>query len=140
LLAATGAFPEYCDEGDDGMPLVYTEFGQRIRERREEKRKTDPAFSLRRFALAIEVSAAFLSKVEIGEAPPPKAEKIIKMAELLDLNPDELLSLAGKVDPVLPEIIREQPRMADFLRTAREVNITDEQLERLTKKLKKGQI
>ena len=122
------------------MPLVYTEFGQRIRERREEKRKTDPAFSLRRFALAIEVSAAFLSKVEIGEAPPPKAEKIIKMAELLDLNPDELLSLAGKVDPVLPEIIREQPRMADFLRTAREVNITDEQLERLTKKLKKGQI
>jgi HTH-type transcriptional regulator, competence development regulator len=122
------------------MPPVYSEFGQRIRERREEKRKTDPAFSLRRFALAVEVSAAFLSKVEIGEAPPPKAEKIIKMAELLDLNPDELLSLAGKVDPILPEIIREQPRMADFLRTAREINITDEQIERLTKKLKKGQI
>jgi len=122
------------------MPPVYSEFGQRIRKRREEKRKTDPAFSLRRFALAVEISAAFLSKVEMGEAPPPKAEKIIKMAELLEINPDELLSLAGKVDPVLPEIIREQPKMADFLRMAREVNITDEQIERLTKKLKKGQI
>src|ERR671939_383934 len=102
------------------MPPSYSEFGQRVRELREARRKTDPDFSLRRFALAVGISAAFLSKVETGEAPPPKAEKIKKMAELLDANADELLALAGKVDPILPQIIREQPKMADFLRTARE--------------------
>jgi HTH-type transcriptional regulator, competence development regulator len=122
------------------MPPSYVEFGQRIRELREAKRKTDPAFSLRRFALAVGVSAAFLSKVEMGEALPPKAEKIIKMAELLDVNADELLALAGKVDPILPEIIREQPKMADFLRTAREAKLTNEQIENLTNKVKQGKL
>lgn len=107
---------------------------------REAKRKTDPAFSLRRFAQAVGVSAAFLSKVEMGEALPPKAEKIIKMAELLDTNADELLALAGKVDPILPEIIREQPKMANFLRTVREAKLTDEQIENLTNKVKKGKL
>jgi transcriptional regulator with XRE-family HTH domain len=116
--------------------LVSIEFGKKVRELREEKRKKDPAFSLRRFAQEVGVSAAFLSKVEIGEAPPPKAEKIIKMAKLLDANPDELLSLAGKVDPTLPEFIREKPKMADFLRTAREVKISDEQIENLTRQLR----
>lgn len=115
---------------------MYSEFGRKIRELREAKRKTDPAFSLRRFAQEVGVSAAFLSKVEMGEAPPPKAEKIIRIAKLLGTNPDELLSLAGKVDPALPEFIREQPKMADFLRTAREVKITDEEIEKLTKQLK----
>lgn len=116
------------------------EFGQRVRELREAKRKSDPAFSLRRFAQEIDVSAAYLSKVEMGEALPPKAEKIQKMAELLGVNADELLALAGKVDPVLPEIIRNRPAMADFLRTANAAKITDEQLEKLTKRLKSGKI
>jgi HTH-type transcriptional regulator, competence development regulator len=120
------------------MPPISPEFGQRIRELREAKRKTNPAFSLRRFAEAICVSATFLSKVETGESPPPSADKIKRMAELLGANADELLALAGKVDPVLPEIIREMPRaMADFLRTAREANLTDADIERLTKSIKK---
>jgi transcriptional regulator with XRE-family HTH domain len=122
------------------MPSINSEFGQRIRELREAKKKTDPSFSLRRFADFIGVSAAFLSKVEMGEALPPKAENIIKMAEGLGVNADELLALAGKVDPMLPEIIREQPKaMADFLRTAREAKLTDDQLEKLTERLKAGQ-
>lgn len=121
------------------MPPINPAFGQRVRELREAKRKNDPAFSLRRFAESIGISAAFLSKVEMGEAVPPKAENIIKMAEHLNVNSDELLALAGKVDPILPEIIREQPKMADFLRTAREAKLTDDQLERLTRKLKAGQ-
>jgi HTH-type transcriptional regulator, competence development regulator len=120
----------------NGALFVSIEFGKKVRDLREAKRKKDPKFSLRQFAQEIGVSAAFLSKVEIGEAPPPKAEKVMKMAKLLDANPDELLSLAGKIDPILPEYIRGQPKMADFLRTAREVKITDEQIENLTKQLK----
>jgi len=113
------------------------EFGRMVRDLREEKKKTDPAFSLRQFAVAVGVSATYLSKIETGEFPPPSAEKIQLMANMLDTDADELLALAGKVDPILPEIIQEQPKaMADFLRTAKEVGLTTEDLEKLTKRLK----
>ena len=113
------------------------EFGRRVRELREAKKRMDPAFSLRRFAQAVGLSATFLSRVETGEAPPPNAENVKKMATLLDTDPDELLALAGKVDPELSEIIREKPRvMADLLRTAREEGLTEEDIEGITGNLR----
>jgi transcriptional regulator with XRE-family HTH domain len=114
------------------------EFGTRIRQLREAKKKTDPSFSLRRFAQAVGLSATFLSKVETGVSLPPSADKVKRMAELLGTDADELLALAGKVDPALPDIIREMPRaMADFLRTARDEGLTDAEIERLTESIKK---
>jgi transcriptional regulator with XRE-family HTH domain len=113
-------------------------FGRRIRTLREEKRRTDPAFSLRKFADRVGISATFLSKVETGEFDPPRAEKIINMAKLLGVDPDELLALAGKVDPELDKIIRSEPKaMADFLRTARDKGLTAEDIEKLTRGIKK---
>jgi len=82
------------------------EFGKRIRKLREERKKVDPQFSLRRFAETVGISATFLSKVETGEFDPPAPDKIKRIAELLGEDPDELLALAGRVDPELPEIIR----------------------------------
>jgi len=113
------------------------EFGKRIRKLREERKKVDPQFSLRRFAETVGISATFLSKVETGEFDPPAPDKIKRMAELLGEDPDELLALAGRVDPELPEIIREQPKaMADFLRTARDASVSDEQIEAFTQMLR----
>jgi len=120
-------------------PPVNPEFGRRVRELREAKKKTNPAFSLRQFAQAAGVSATFQSKIENGESPPPGADKIKRMAVLLETDADELLALAGKVDPDLPAIIREMPRaMADFLRTASEAGLTDEDIKRLTDKIREG--
>lgn len=105
-------------------------FGDRVRELREAKLRTDPRFTLRQFAKMIEVSPTFLSKMERGEFDPPKREKIKKMAQLLGVDADELLALAGRVDPELEEIIRENPSvLPDLLRTVR--GMSDEQLRRL---------
>lgn len=113
-------------------------FGHRIRELREKKKQTDPRFSLRKFAEAVGISATFLSKIETGEFAPPAPDRIKKMAELLGVDADELLALANKVDPDLSEIIKEQPKaMADFLRTVREKNLSEEDLRRLTEQLRK---
>jgi HTH-type transcriptional regulator, competence development regulator len=113
-------------------------FGRRIRELREAKKKDDPRFSLRKFAEAVGISATFLSKIETGEFAPPAPERIKKMAELLGLDADELLALAKKVDPDLSEIIMDQPKaMADFLRTAKELNLSEEELKKLTQRLRK---
>ncbi len=112
-------------------------FGKHIRELREARKQNDPSFSLRRFAESVGISATFLSKVETGEFDPPAADKIKRMAELLKENPDELLAMAGRVDPELPEIIRDQPKaMADFLRTARETAVSEEQLNAFTQMLR----
>ena len=114
-------------------------FGRRIRELREAKKRLDPKFSLRQFALAVGISATFLSKVETGEFDPPASDKIKRMADLLGLNADELLAQAGKVDPELPSIILDQPKaMADFLRTAREKRISEKQLVELTRMIREG--
>jgi len=113
-------------------------FGRRIRELREAKKRDDPKFSLRKFAAAIGISPTYLSKVEVGEFAPPSPENIKKMAALLEVDADELLALAGKVAPDLPEIIRDQPRaMADFMRTVRELDVSEEELQKLTERLRK---
>ncbi len=105
-------------------------FGNRVRELREAKLRTDPWFTLRQFAKMVDVSPTFLSKMERGEFDPPKPEKIMKMAELLGVDADELLALAGRVDPELNEIIREKPAvLPDLLRTVR--GMSDEQLRKL---------
>ncbi len=123
------------------MTDINKKFGQCIREVREEKKKTDPKFSLRQFAQSVGISATFLSKVETDEFSPPSVEKIKLIAKLLDLDADELLALAGKVDQDLPEIIREQPKVvADFLRTARQYGLTEDQFKKLTDKIKKGKL
>ncbi|MBF0155179.1 MAG: helix-turn-helix transcriptional regulator [Magnetococcales bacterium] len=112
-------------------------FGMLIRGLREEKKKNDPAFSLRRFAQTVGISATFMSKVETGEFDPPAQDKIKRMAQLLGIDTDELLALAGKVDPDLPEIIREQPKaMANFLRTARDLKLGRREIEELTRKIR----
>jgi hypothetical protein len=60
----------------------------------------------------------------------------MKMAQLLDVDPDELLSLANKVDPELEKIIKERPKaLPDLLRTVR--GMSEEELRKLTDRARK---
>jgi HTH-type transcriptional regulator, competence development regulator len=91
-----------------------TAFGETIRARRVEK-----GLKLRCLAKMLDVTPSYLSRIEAGGVPPPKEEKILKLAELLDLNSDQLLASAHKVSSDLLEIIRQDPiRMADIIRTS----------------------
>jgi len=112
------------------------EFGDHLRELREAKLKTDPTFTLRKFAVAVGISPTFLSKVERGEFDPPRPEKIKRMAERLGVDADELLALAGRVDPELSEIIRKRPSLLpDLLRSTR--GMSNKQLRELAKQAQK---
>ena len=79
-------------------------FGQALREKR-----TAAKISLRRFAELLGVSATYLSQVEQCNAPPPTAERIQHMAELLNTSADPLLALAGKVPEELVRLIHRHP-------------------------------
>lgn len=98
-----------------------TQFGSYIREAREKLRQEDKSFSLRQVATRIGVEPAYLSKIERGAFPPPSEATTIKLADELQLDPDFLLALAGKVSTELQEVIRRRPMLfAKLIRQLKE--------------------
>src|SRR5262245_19243093 len=97
-------------------------FGDYLRRRREQKRETDPDFSVRKLAAAVGIEPSYLSKIERGEQPPPSERTIGALATELNEDPDVLLALAGKVSADLLKIIRKRPRLfADLIRELKDM-------------------
>src|SRR5215204_3603397 len=88
-------------------------FGALVRREREAKE-----IGLREMAKMIGVSPTYLSKVERDEFAPPAEDKVKAIAKILDQDADELLALAGRVASDVTDIIKKNPEMASFLRTA----------------------
>jgi transcriptional regulator with XRE-family HTH domain len=81
-------------------------FGETIRRLREDKK-----LLLRQLAAKLDIDAAQLSKIECGERR-AKREQVILMAEILNADKEELLSLwlAAKVYEMLKD--EEEPQKA----------------------------
>lgn len=75
------------------------DFGIKIRQLREHK-----GLLLRQIAAVLEVDTALVSKIERGERKASK-EQVLKLAGLLEINPDELLViwLSDKIVDMLEE-------------------------------------
>lgn len=99
-------------------------FGEALRENRIEK-----GFSLRKFAQLVGISPTYLSQVEQGNVDPPTADRVKRMAQLLEENSDEWIALAGRLPDDLPQIIKERTEVPDLLRAVR--GLTAEQLRKL---------
>ncbi len=99
-------------------------FGERLRERRIEM-----GFSLRAFAKLIEVSPTYLSQVEQNKVDPPTADRVKRIAELLEESVDEWTALAGRITKDLPEIIHSSPEVPDILRAV--AGMTPEQMRKV---------
>ncbi len=86
-----------------------TMLGTFLRERRESLRSGDRRYSVRQVADRVGVQPSYLSKVERGEASPPSEETLVRLARDLDVDPDVLLAMGGKVSSDLLEAIRRRP-------------------------------
>jgi len=89
------------------------EFGARLRELRRQLGLTQRAL-----AEKIDVDFSYLSKIESGAAPPPSEKVISGLAEVLNADKDELLTLAGKVPPDIAEALK-NPEARQLLRSKR---------------------
>ena len=108
-------------------------FGNYIRSIREQLKKSNSRFSLRRMAERLDIEPAYLSKIERDIFAPPSEKVIVQMAYELDENPDTLLALAGKISSDLVMIIRERPEiMAAMIRAAS--TLSDEDIKALFKR------
>jgi len=76
-------------------------FGTKLRELR-----TNAGMSLRELAGKINVDFTYLSKIETGALPPPSEKVIRQLAEALNADRDELLTLAGKIPSDIAEILK----------------------------------
>ncbi len=107
-------------------------FGGTIRELREAQE-----LGLRAAADRLEISPAYLSRIERGKERPPKPELVKRLATLLGGDPDLLFRLAESTDPDLAAYIHDVPRVPEFLRTAREMNLTSEDFDVLIEDVKR---
>lgn len=107
-------------------------FGGTIRELREAQE-----LGLRAAADRLEVSPAYLSRIERGKERPPKPALVKRLATLLGGDPDVLFRLAESTDPDLAAYIHDVPRVPEFLRTAKEMNLTAEDFDVLIEEVKR---
>lgn len=120
------------DSADDAS------FGAFLRERREELRESDPSYSLRQVAGRVGIQPSYLSQVERDLAPPPGEETMVRLAGELDLDPDVVLALGGKVSTDLKEAIRARPKLfAELIRRVRE--LPDDAVLRVVREVRDGE-
>ncbi len=107
--------------------------GERLKRVRQERE-----LGLRAAAAKAGISATYLSRIENNQDPSPPTEKTIRaLAELLDDDFDELMQLAGRVPEDVGAMITGDPQMPEFLRTAREQNVTAKDLLAMLEAAKK---
>lgn len=105
-------------------------FGSYVREKRMAR-----GLSLRGLAAKLEVSPVYMSNMENDRRPAPAKEKLDHLIEILGLcqeDVERLLDLAARsrtrqVSADLPEYIMERDIVRAALRTAKEVDATDEE-------------
>jgi transcriptional regulator with XRE-family HTH domain len=96
-------------------------FGPLVRRVRESK-----DIGLREFAKMVGISPTYVSKFERAEMAPPSVETIVKMAEILDLDADELLGRAAKIPPDIGALLKQRPdEFVGLLRVASELTRTE---------------
>lgn len=116
-------------------------FGSFVRELRMAR-----GLSLRGLAAKLEVSPVYMSNMENDRRPAPAKEKLDRLIEILRLGQretEQILDLAAKsktrqVSADLPEYIMEKDIVRAALRTAKEVDATDEEwqefIDRITRR------
>ena len=112
-------------------------FGSYVREKRMAR-----GLSLRGLAAKLEVSPVYMSNMENDRRPAPTKEKMDRLIELLGLLDLAAKSKTQRVSADLPEYIMERDIVRAALRTAKEVDATDEEwqefIDRITQRQKPG--
>ena len=95
--------------------------------------RLDAQVGLRELARLVEKSAGYISDVEQDKVAAPSEEVIVRIAEALRADKNELLSSASKLDPELSRYVANEPQAADFLRRAKERGFGSEDWKKLDK-------
>jgi transcriptional regulator with XRE-family HTH domain len=115
------------------------EFARKIKQQRQHL-----DLSLRKVCEAVRneegkpISVSYLNDIEQGYRKPPGGKIVVQLAEVLKLDPQELLNLAGKVDPAIEDAVSKDSKVGVLFRRIadhieRDPGIVDKINEKLNK-------
>ncbi|GAA3405829.1 helix-turn-helix domain-containing protein [Paenibacillus hodogayensis] len=90
-----------------------SEFGELLRSLRKQHKITQ-----RQLAALVGIDFTYISKIESGTMDPPAEDKIIRIAEVLQVEPEQLILKAKKVPATFHKLITENSDVPLFLRKA----------------------
>lgn len=105
-------------------------FGNVLREKRRDAR-----ISQRELAERTGLDFSYISKIENGRLPPPAADTIVLICQVLAIPPEELLALTGKIPSSVQKTISTKKNAQSFLRAAQEMGLSDDEWKRMIKSL-----
>lgn len=111
--------------------MAASKFGRTVRKLRQEKN-----ISIAKFARKVGISPTYLAPIEREVFPPPAESKVVRIAKALDRDPDEFLSLAGRIGSDIRRIFHRQPSQAARLLRAID-GLSDEEIEKLVESARK---
>ena len=121
------------------MNTTYQNFGDFL-----QKKRTEKEITLRKMAEMIGITAPYLTDIEKDRRNPPEMEKLETIARILNLSDEDkaiMFDLAGKkrnsVAPDLPEYIMERDYVSAELRTARDLDASEQEWLNFVEDLKK---
>ncbi len=103
-----------------------TSFGEVLRQKRRAA-----GISQRRLAELAGLDFSYISKLENNRLASPAAETVMKLAELLDCLPEELLSAAGKLPGEVGQNLASSPAAVRFVREASALGLSIDEWERM---------
>ncbi len=104
-------------------------FGEFIKEKRTEK-----GINLRKLAELVNIAPAYLSDIEKGKRNSPSAEKMAKIADVLELSDEEIITMndlaandrPNNVASDISEYVTNHESVRVALRKARELNLSNQ--------------
>lgn len=106
-------------------------FGNVLRERRREAGITQ-----RELAQRTSLDFSYISKIENGRLPPPAADTVVLICQALEIAPDELLALTGKIPSNVRQGISTNQNAQTFLREAQELGLSDNEWKQMIHSLR----
>jgi HTH-type transcriptional regulator, competence development regulator len=106
-------------------------FGSTLREYRHQS-----GLSQRELALKIGVDFSYISKLENDRLPPPAADTILQICSALEIEPEGLLALTGKIPSEIQEKVGSNQTAQEFLRKAQQMDLTDDEWTHMIQSLR----
>ncbi len=95
-------------------------FGTALREMRRAAK-----INQRELAEQIGLDFSYISKIENGKLPPPSADTVVAICQVLNIEPSELLALTGKIPSDVQRTVSSSKAAQAFLREAQQLHLTD---------------
>ena len=106
-------------------------FGEMLREKRRAA-----GISQRDLADKIGVDFSYISKLENGRLPPPAADTLVEICRVLNIEPEELLALTGKLPSEIQKGVSSSEAAQQFLHEAQRMGLSEEEWRHMVQSLK----